>query len=130
VTGERLATQTLVLRALSSVPVGELAWSADGTLLAFDGLYLMDGATLEMIGDLRLPTSFLVARNGFVRFTTDGALLTASADGTDVLRIELAPATLAAAACDTAGRNLTQEEWSQYVGPPPMTAICPQYPGP
>ena len=40
----------------------------------------------------------------------------------------LDPATMAAAACTVAGRNLTRTEWATYLGEERYRRTCPAYP--
>lgn len=132
--GNLQATQILGLTTYRNYTTGGLAWSQDGSVLAADGVHVLDGSTLELIGDLRLNIGFgsVFLRRGFVTFTLDGALLTPSGDGTQLLRIELGADALVATACDKAGRDLTAAEWDQYVGSSPQQAVCaqPQSTGP
>ena len=62
---------------------------------------------------------------------TAGHVITTAQDGLKVIVTDypLATTDLIAAACNEAGRNLTQAEWKQYVGPDdPYEATCPEFP--
>jgi WD40 repeat protein len=54
-------------------------------------------------------------------------LFTAGADGT-VKRWRLRREDLVDLACRTAGRNLTPDEWEQYLGGEPNRKTCPDFP--
>ncbi len=48
---------------------------------------------------------------------------------TDVLSIwDLSVSGWIRRACDLAGRNLTRQEWSEYVGAEPYQRTCPNFP--
>ena len=59
-------------------------------------------------------------------FTADGGMLANARFGMN--RWELDPSRWQEAACRAAGRNLTQAEWTEYVGDEPYRATCPGWP--
>ncbi|MEQ1785873.1 MAG: WD40 repeat domain-containing protein, partial [Acidimicrobiales bacterium] len=121
----RLASQQLEPQEVA----GRVAWSADGDLVAVDGLFLFDGTTLEPLG------SKLAARpSTSMRFTADGrhlmAIETAFVSGGTtytVKRYDVAVDDLVDLACALAGRNLTDAEWDRYLGGSarPVLGTCP-----
>ena len=59
---------------------------------------------------------------------TDGTTL-ASAGADSTVRLWSTPASWVAAACDVAGRNLSQREWNTFIGPVhPYVRLCPGLP--
>ena len=110
----------------SSSLVG-LALSADGTLIAAHHTFssrvtLFDAATLRPIG-----RPFPVGGRWFrPEFTADGDLLGNGLFG--VSRSEMDPDTWLDRACVAAGRNLTTDEWSEYLGEEPYRGTCEQWP--
>jgi WD40 repeat protein len=83
----------------------------------------------------KLPTGELlsqIADGGYVRdlqFSPDGRLvLTGGADGTAAIWL-WKTADLRAEACRRLTRNLTLEEWQQYLGAIPYAPTCPGLPG-
>jgi WD40 repeat protein len=62
-----------------------------------------------------------------ISISADGAhMATASLDGS-LIFWDLRPSSWAAKACALAGRNLTQDEWTQFVGGD-YQRTCPQWP--
>lgn len=120
--GRRLGHPVLV----DPAPVASISFNPAGTEFATGGgsggfVKLWDTATLQQVG-----TAFPGSPGWFANaaFTTDGAkLVTLYADG----RGTVWPATPGAwedHACRVAGRNLTREEWSRYVGHRSYETIC------
>jgi WD40 repeat protein len=72
----------------------------------------------------------LADHNGWVTavaFSPDGeTLATASWDHT--ARLTPTPSTWPNELCRRAGRNLTSNEWTFYVGPEPYRRLCPEFP--
>ncbi len=100
-------------------------WSAVGKQLittASDTIDLWDGATLTRVGSLKAGVQEDVAN---VRPLPDGHTLVIGRPNGPVLRWDLRPDKLVDLACSLAGRNLTREEWSEYVGSRPYRRTCP-----
>jgi WD40 repeat protein len=101
-----------------------VSFSADGTMLASsgrDGTFLWDVASRQQLG------SFVSGRHGFPAasgFTVTGDLVTMSGNGEAVVWPATAEA-WAAHACRVAGRNLTHQEWTQFVLDRPYQTVCP-----
>ena len=120
-------------------PVGGVAYSPDGTLLAsstlgFSRNRLWDAATgaavgLELVSG-RTPATFASFNLTHYQgsrpdFAPDGrSVAVPSFDGTTAMW-DLQPAHWLAAACDLVGRNLTAEEWDQYMGRLAYRDTCP-----
>jgi WD40 repeat protein len=105
-----------------------VAFTVDVTLLAsasFDGtVRLWDPATGEPVGD---PLTGHEGAVLSVAFASDGTLLASGGvDGT--VRLWAAPMTWVATACELAGRNLTLEEWTTYIGAVTYVRTCPDLP--
>jgi WD40 repeat protein len=65
--------------------------------------------------------------NGGIFFVPDGkAIISASKE--EVIFWDNDPQSWIEKACGLAGRNFTQSEWSQHVGPTPYHATCPNLP--
>jgi WD40 repeat protein len=62
-------------------------------------------------------------------FSPNGYTLT-SAGGDDILIWDINPASLAHKACRIAGRNMTYDEWRQYMGDKDYRKICERFPLP
>jgi WD40 repeat protein len=107
------------------------AVSADGSLVAAyhdfsSRLALFDAATLRPIGR-PLP----VSDNSFrPQFTPDGKHLTGNGIHNGAATLwTLDPEVWLSTACHAAGRNLTQAEWVEYLGPDePYRPTCPGWP--
>lgn len=109
------------LRATETLPkefAGRVLFSPDGSLVAIDGLFLLDGETLR-------PIATLLAGPGSVtRFSSDGSsLATIAASGLEgpddfreVVRWTVSIDELSAEACRIAARDLTIDEWNRYLG--------------
>lgn len=121
----RVASQQLEPQDVAA----RVVWSPEGDLVAVDGLFLFDGATLEPLG------SQLAARpSTSMRFSADGQYLMAIETafvGADtvhsVKRYPVAADDLVELACALAGRDLTQAEWDRYLGESTRTfhETCP-----
>jgi WD40 repeat protein len=116
------------LPAAAGGNVSFVVFSPDGTMLAIggsgDGVILVDVATQQQIGTL--------AGHGGdvwpVRFSPDGRHLVAY--GWVLLLWDIDPNHWEAMACSLASRNLTFEEWAQFLGGEPYRKTCPDLPGP
>jgi WD40 repeat protein len=112
---------------------GDVSWvtfSPDGALLASSGwsdhtLILWDVASGRPIGQ---PLTGHVGPAAGIAFSPDGsALASVSLDGT-VRLWDVGPETWKARICQIAGRNLTREEWAEYLPGQPYQSTCPQWP--
>jgi WD40 repeat protein len=120
--------QIAELPAPSGGIVRFVAFSPDGAIIAIGGdgddVTLFDVATRQRLGTL----------NGHggevwpIHFSPDGRRLVAL--GWDLLLWNLDPIAWEAMACALAGRNLTFEEWTQFLGDEPYRKTCPDLPGP
>jgi WD40 repeat protein/class 3 adenylate cyclase/energy-coupling factor transporter ATP-binding protein EcfA2 len=122
-------------RSVAGVPftggggaLSRVAFGPDGTVLATtdhnSNVHLWDVATRRQIG--RPLTGHRLDAIG-VAFVDDGnTLVTSSADGS-LIFWDLRPAAWEAKACALAGRNLTRDEWRQFVGGD-YRRTCPQWP--
>jgi hypothetical protein len=61
-------------------------------------------------------------------FEPSGRWLFTVSQGGTLLRWRLRREDLVDLACRLAGRNLTREEWSQYLGGEPYRKTCPDFP--
>jgi WD40 repeat protein len=120
--GEPLAGHSGVVTAVS--------FSGDGSTLAsssIDGtVTLYDVASRQPIGD---PLNAGYAGGaGTTTLSPDGrVLVTAYGDG-HVVIWDVDPAAWQQRACALAGRNLTRDEWRQYLGSRPYEMTCAQWP--
>ena len=63
-----------------------------------------------------------------IAFSPDGKTL-ASGGGNNTVLWDVEPASWAERACRISNRNLTEEEWRQYLGDEPYRKTCPNLPG-
>jgi WD40 repeat protein len=110
------------------VPVRWLKYSDDGELLVSaaedGGVSLWDAATLELLGTVYPPHHGEPVPAGaqFVGDSHDVAI--ASHDGR-IYRWETDLDRALDFACQMAGRDLTEEEWEQYLPAQPYRSVCP-----
>ena len=98
-----------------------VTWSPDGSLIAVDGTYLFDAATLRQVGPKLRPlewddTIFDRGTDG-TRFVQDGAstyLVTQRTGETAAARWRVDTGGLQRSACGTAGREFTPDEMLRY----------------
>jgi DNA-binding beta-propeller fold protein YncE len=106
-----------------------LQFSADGAVLVVttgdQSVQVYDVATRTRLGDAITSAAVNGEMEGWIR--PDGkAIAVNSRLGVAVWSLD--PATLTAAACVLAGRNLTQTEWETYLGSDvPYRRSCPQF---
>jgi WD40 repeat protein len=125
-----LATGSIVRGASTAAPaVYWLDFSDDGELLvsgAEDGsVGLWDAASMDLVGRLQPPHDGepIPASAQFIGDTHDVAI--ASYDGT-IYKWETGLDRALDFACQMAGRDLTEEEWTQVLPDQPYQSVCPQ----
>jgi WD40 repeat protein/DNA-binding SARP family transcriptional activator len=134
------AGETLLLDATTGRPRGEpltghggevydVDFSGDGRTLAttsFDGtVILYNVASHQPIGE---PLDAGYGGAVFGRLTPDGHTLASSYLQGQIVLWDIDPNTWQQRACETAGRNLTHDEWHQYLGARPYHKTCAQWP--
>jgi len=105
-----------------------LAYSPDGSQVATaeaGWIRIWDGRTGAYVAGIPLPGPSSTA---MVAYRADGTgLLVAARDGRTWI-VDTRLSTWVDRACDIAGRNLTREEWQQYLPNQPYVVTCPQWP--
>jgi WD40 repeat protein len=109
--------------------VVDVEFSANGKTLAtsnLDGTVIVyDVASRQPIGDpLHAGSGYAVT----AQLTPDGHTLASSYGNGQVVLWDVDPDSWQRRACATAGRNLTTDEWHQYLGDRPYHKTCPQWP--
>ncbi len=123
------ATGQEVARMAHEVLVCAVAFSPDGQWLA-TGSYDNTARVWEAASGQEVARMAHEGGVGAVAFSPDGQWL-ATGSGDDTARVWLVwPEDLIAEACARLTRNLTQEEWEQYLGDEPYRKTCPDLPGP
>jgi hypothetical protein len=116
--------------------VGMAGFSADGQRLVrlrqSDGaLEVIDLASASRIGRRIETGATLQSGWGALVVPADGKVAYVGSMITQLTAYDVDPASWAVKACAAAGRNLTRQEWAQYVGTlGDYRATCPQYDAP
>jgi WD40 repeat protein len=111
--------------------VNVAAWSSDGRLLAIGTMLgiveIWDTRAWQPIGVISGFKSYVYP----LRFSPDSTLLLAG-DTSDLATSvwPMNPTVWMTAACRLVGRNLSHDEWRQYVGGLPYQPVCPDLPIP
>jgi WD40 repeat protein len=110
--------------------VNSLAFSPDGRILASGGydssVILWDPQRGQRIGEpLKIPGGSGV---NSVAFSPDGRILVSGGDDGSVILWDVDIESWKERACRTANRNLTQSEWTQYLGNEPYHKTCSNAP--
>jgi WD40 repeat protein/DNA-binding SARP family transcriptional activator len=106
-----------------------LDYSADGEMLVSGaedgGVSLWDASTMELLGTVRPPRRGKPVPSGarFIGDSHDVAI--ASYDG-QVYRWDTDVDRAIDFACQMAGRDLTEEEWAEFLPAQPYRSVCPQ----
>ncbi|HSF35948.1 MAG TPA: WD40 repeat domain-containing protein, partial [Nocardioides sp.] len=107
-----------------------LSYSDDGELLvsgaADGGVSLWDASTLDLLGTVHPPRHGESVPSGaqFIGDTHDVAI--ASYDGS-IYRWDTDVDRAIDFACQMAGRDMTEEEWAQFLPAQPYRSVCPQH---
>jgi WD40 repeat protein len=109
--------------------VKSVRFSPDGKTMASASL---DGSIILWDLATRLPLGPPLKGTVGVKdlfFSSDGKTLT-STGGVETIQWDMNPEVWKSRACRMANRNLTQEEWRQFLGDLPYRKTCPDLPGP
>jgi WD40 repeat protein len=111
-----------------SATVDDVVFSGNGSTLAtasLDGtIILYDVASRQPIGD---PLDAGYGLAGDMSFTPDGRTLAAGYGRGQIMLWDINPDSWQQRACAIAGRNLTSDEWRQYLGSRPYEKTCTQW---
>lgn len=108
-----------------------MAFSPDGKLLAVSSvdsepaLSLWDVTRRERLGQ---PLLWQAGRAFALAFSPDGKSLVAGTEDRGLAAWDVDPESWRRRACEIANRNLTYDEWSQFLGEEPYRATCPTLP--
>ena len=105
--------------------VTSVAFSPDGKTLA-SGSFLWDAATHKPLGDLRRGDE---ASTRNIAFSPDGKTL-GSSYGPAVILWDVALESWQSRACETANRNLSCDEWHNFMSERPYWKVCDKLPAP
>jgi WD40 repeat protein len=109
-------------------PVGRLAFSPDGNLLAlgsaWGSIQLFDTNTYSPLGE---PLKGHQGEITGLAFPNDTTLISASDDGR-VWQWDIDPESWARKLCSIANRNLSQDEWNKYMKDKPYQPTCRDLP--
>jgi hypothetical protein len=128
-TGEVVATGTSV----EGDSLVDVAVSADGSVVAArhpdsGNFEVFDARTLVSITGPFGGTGD-IAGTATPVIDADGTMLAMPGPGRELTVWEIDPGSWETSACEMAGRNLTQEEWADFIGPDePYRPTCPQWP--
>jgi WD40 repeat protein len=110
------------------VELWSIAWSDDGERLVSGaqdgGVSLWDAATLDLLGTVRAPHDGDPVAAGAQFIGDSHDVVIASYDGT-IYRWDTDLDRALEFACQMAGRDLTEEEWAQYLPAQPYRSVCP-----
>ena len=115
---------------VAPAPVASISFSPDGTTFATSGGSSGGTSIWETATQQQLGSDFPGGQGqwGSVAFTPDGLyLLAVFGDGT-AFRWPVSVMAWETHACQVAGRNLTHEEWSRFVGGRSYSRVCLQFP--
>ncbi|MEV0285420.1 BTAD domain-containing putative transcriptional regulator [Kribbella sp. NPDC050820] len=107
-------------------------YSDDGTRLvtgAIDGsVSLWDAATLELLGTARPPQGQGEPLPAMAEFASGTHTVVIATYNGQIFHWDTSPARALETACQMAGRNLTSQEWSQYLPQQPFQKVCSNLP--
>jgi WD40 repeat protein len=109
--------------------VTDVAFSSSGNTLATSSLdgtvILYDMASRQAIGD---PLTAGYGAVGLVSYAPDGRTLAAGYGEGQIVLWDINPDAWQVRACNLADRNLTRDEWRQYLSTRPYQRTCSQWP--